>query len=225
MFGSLNKRLPSDLAPELPEIDQNLVDIGGELSMPYLLRAYRRGSFPWTVHPVTWWSPDPRAVMEFENFHVSKSFRRVINQQSFTITVDRAFEKVLRACAEPAAGRRSTWITPEFIAGYTELHKHGYAHSLECWEGERLVGGIYGVGIGGYFAGESMFHRLDNASKVALYCLTRHLKNRGFKLFDVQMPTRITLQLGATLVPRVLFLKRLAHATALPVTFGVEVEV
>lgn len=222
MFTSLKKQLSSAALHDLPEIDQNLVDIGGELSVPCLLRAYRRGSFPWTVHPVTWWSPDPRAVIEFDRFHVPKSLRRLLNQSKFQITIDRAFEQVIKACAAPAPGRRSTWITPEFLTGYTQMHKQGYAHSLECWQDGQLVGGIYGVALGGYFAGESMFHRVDNASKVALFYLTQHLRARGYVLMDVQMPTHITLQLGATLLPRKVFLPRQQAALQLPVTFGVE---
>lgn len=222
MFSSLKKHLSSAPIQDLPEIDQNLVDIGGDLSVANLLRAYRRGSFPWTVHPVTWWSPDPRAVMEFDNFHVSGSFRRVLNQKPFRVTVDRAFAKVIHACAAPAPGRRSTWITPEFVKAYMEMHQHGHAHSLECWQGEDLVGGIYGIAMGGYFAGESMFHKVDNASKAALYYLVQHLKGRGYALFDVQMPTNITLQLGAKLLPRRVFLQRQRLALALPVSFGVE---
>jgi leucyl/phenylalanyl-tRNA---protein transferase len=222
MFSSLKKHLSSGTIQDLPEIDQNLVDIGGDLSVPYLLRSYRRGSFPWTVHPVTWWSPDPRAVMEFNNFHLPKSLRRVINQKPFEITIDRAFERVIRACAAPARGRRSTWITPEFLTAYTQMHKQGYAHSLECWQSDELVGGIYGIAIGGYFAGESMFHRVDNASKVALYYLVQHLRGRGYALLDVQMPTHITLQLGATLISRKVFLQRQQAALQLPVSFGVE---
>ena len=216
------KRLSPAALEALPEIDQNLVGIGGELTLPNLLRAYKSGAFPWTVKPVTWWSPDPRAVMEFENFHLSKSFRRMLKQLPFTVTVDKAFDRVIKECATSRAGRPSTWITREFLAGYTELHRHGYAHSVECWRGDDLVGGIYGVSIGGYFAGESMFHKVDNASKAALFHLTQLLHRTGFGLFDVQMPTRITLQLGATLLPREIFLQRLKTALTLPVTFPSE---
>src|SRR6185436_6427731 len=119
----------------------------------------------------------------------------------------------------PAAGRTSTWITSEFLDAYTQLHLDGHAHSLECWQGDELAGGIYGVAIGGYFAGESMFHRASNASKVALYHLVQHLRSRGYALFDIQMPTRITLQLGATVIARCDFLQRMREAQKLPVTF------
>jgi leucyl/phenylalanyl-tRNA--protein transferase len=125
----------------------------------------------------------------------------------------------MEGCAAPARGRRSTWISQEFIEAYTRLHEEGYAHSLECWQGRRLVGGIYGVAIGGFFAGESMFHRVDDASKVALFHLFEHLRRRGFLLFDVQMLTPITAQLGGTTLPRPEYLGRLAQAVAKPVGF------
>jgi leucyl/phenylalanyl-tRNA--protein transferase len=192
--------------------DEGLVAIGGELSVERLLLAYRTGIFPWTVNPVTWWSPDPRGIFELESFHVARSLARVLRRGQFRITLDCAFRAVMEGCAAPGPGRRSTWITPEFINGYTQLHQLGHAHSLECWQGERLAGGIYGVAIGGFFAGESMFHRVSNASKVALFHLIEHLRQRGFELFDVQMLTPITAQLGGTTLPREAYLQRLAAA-------------
>jgi leucyl/phenylalanyl-tRNA--protein transferase len=192
--------------------EEGLVAVGGDLSVERLLIAYRSGIFPWTVDPITWWSPDPRGVFELNAFHVSRSLSRVIRQQTFGVTVNKAFREVMRACAEPAEGRRSTWITPEFIEAYTDLHKQGHAHSLECWQGERLVGGIYGVAIGGFFAGESMFHRVPNASKVALYHLIEKLRGSGFELFDIQMLTSVTKQLGAVEIRRDDYLRRLASA-------------
>lgn len=223
MFGSFRKRL-SQPEHELPVVNENLVDIGGELNVTTLLSAYRTGAFPWTVNPVTWWSPEPRAVVEFETFHPSRSLLKILRKRPFAVTVDQAFGRVIDECATITAHRRTTWIAPEFIRAYKELHHAGHAHSLEIWqehEGEgELVGGIYGVAIGGYFAGESMFHRVSNASKAALYYLVQHLKARRFALFDIQMPTRLTLQMGATLVPRGIFLKRLREAQRLPVSFG-----
>jgi leucyl/phenylalanyl-tRNA---protein transferase len=189
-----------------------LVAIGGDLSVERLLLAYRRGIFPWTVDPITWWSPHPRAIVEFDRFHVPRSLTKLIRKDLFQITVDRAFREVMKGCAAPAPGRRTTWITREFIEAYTRLHQCGHAHSLECWQGSRLVGGIYGVAIGGFFAGESMFHRVDNASKVALFHLVQHLQRQGFTLFDVQMVTPVTQLLGAVLIPRAQYLKRLAGA-------------
>lgn len=186
--------------------------IGGDLSVARLLLAYRTGVFPWTVEPVTWWSPDPRGIFELDQFHVSRSLARVIRRGGFRLTIDQAFGEVIEGCAKPGPGRRSTWITPEFIEAYTHLHVEGNAHSIECWAGDQLAGGIYGVAIGGFFAGESMFHCVSNASKVALFHLVEHLKNRGFSLFDVQMLTPITRQLGGRTISRGQYLKRLAVA-------------
>jgi leucyl/phenylalanyl-tRNA--protein transferase len=181
---------------------EGLVAVGGDLSVPRLLLAYRSGIFPWTVDPITWWSPEPRAIFELHGFHVSRSLAKLIRKEPFQVSTDRAFRRVMKGCAAPAPGRRSTWISPEFIEAYTQLHEQGHAHSLECWQGTRLIGGIYGVSIGGFFAGESMFHRVSNASKVALFRLIEHLRDRGFALFDIQMLTPITAQLGGVTISR-----------------------
>jgi leucyl/phenylalanyl-tRNA--protein transferase len=184
-----------------------------------LLLAYRSGVFPWTVDPITWWSPEPRGIFELDRFHVSHSLAKVIRQEVFRVTVDSAFRRVMRGCAARAPGRRSTWISPKFIAAYTQLHELGHAHSLECWQGRRLVGGIYGVTVGGLFAGESMFHRASNASKVALFHLVEHLRRQDFVLFDIQMLTPITTQLGGVTISREEYLRRLAQAVEKPVSF------
>ena len=191
---------------------QGLVAIGGDLSPERLREAYRRGIFPWTVDPVTWWSPDPRAILELDRLHVSQSLRRVIRKNVFTVTRDQAFAEVIRNCAAPGPKRRGVWITPEFIAAYTRLHELGHAHSVECWQAGRLAGGIYGVAVGGLFAGESMFHRVSNASKVALFHLVQHLRERSFLLFDIQMVTPATASLGAVEISRDEYLRRLAVA-------------
>jgi leucyl/phenylalanyl-tRNA---protein transferase len=191
---------------------EGLVAVGGDLSVRRLLLAYRTGVFPWTVEPVSWWSPDPRAVFELDGFHVSHSLAKVIRNEVFEITIDRAFRRVMKECAAPARGRRSTWISPEFIEAYTKLHEQGHAHSLECWQDGQLAGGVYGVAAGGLFAGESMFHRVSNASKVALFYLIEHLKQQGFVLFDIQMLTSATEQLGGITIPRDEYLRRLADA-------------
>jgi len=201
---------------------EGLVAIGGDLSVPRLLLAYRSGIFPWTVDPLTWWSPDPRGIFELDSFHVSRSLARVLRQAPFQVSVDRAFRQVIEGCAKRAPGRRSTWIALEFIEAYTDLHRLGHAHSLECWQGDLLAGGIYGVAVGGLFAGESMFHRVSNASKVALYRLFEHLRQRGFVLFDIQMLTPITAQLGGRSIPRADYLKRLACAVEKPCAFSTE---
>ena len=196
-----------------------LLAVGGELSVPRLLLAYGSGIFPWTDDPVTWWSPDPRAIFELDRFRVPRSLQRVLNRKRFTVTADQAFRAVMEGCAEPALGRYTTWITGAFVEAYVNLYQAGHAHSVECWREGRLVGGIYGVALGGFFAGESMFHREDNASKVALAFLIAHLRQRGFVLFDTQMLTPVTRQLGGVLIPRELYLERLAQAVALSCTF------
>ena len=199
---------------------EGLVAMGGDLSVPRLLLAYRSGIFPWTANPVTWWSPDPRGIFELDGFHVSRSLARVLRQEPFRVSIDQAFRKVMEGCAEPARGRRSSWITREFFEAYEQLHLQGHAHSVECWQGKHLAGGIYGVGIGAFFAGESMFHRVSDASKVALFHLIEHLRRQGFELFDVQMLTPITTQLGGVNIPRTTYLERLARAVAKTCDFG-----
>jgi|SRR4051812_36909617 leucyl/phenylalanyl-tRNA--protein transferase len=194
--------------------EEGLVAVGGDLSFERLRLAYRSGIFPWTVDPITWWSPEPRAIFELNELHVSRSLRRTIRQGVFQFSIDRAFREVMQGCAESAKGRRTTWITPQFVNAYTELHRRGCAHSVECWKDEHLAGGIYGVSIGGFFAGESMFHRVPNASKVALHHLIEHLLRREFLLFDIQMLTPITRQLGGITIPRENYLKRLAASVS-----------
>jgi leucyl/phenylalanyl-tRNA--protein transferase len=195
------------------------VAIGGDLSVPRLLLAYRSGIFPWTVKPITWWSPNPRAIFELDRFHLSHSLAKIIRKGIFEITIDRAFREVMEGCAAPGPGRRGTWITPEFLDAYSQLHAQGHAHSLECWQEGKLAGGIYGVAMGGLFAGESMFHRASNASKVALYHLIEHLRQHDFVLFDIQMLTPITSRLGAIQIPRLEYLQRLALAVQRPCSF------
>jgi leucyl/phenylalanyl-tRNA---protein transferase len=193
---------------------EGLVAVGGDLSVARLLLAYRSGIFPWTANPISWWSPDPRGVLELDRFHVSRSLAKTLRSDDFAVTFDRAFRAVMEGCAAPAPGRRSTWISAEFLEAYTELHQQGHAHSVECWQGEQLVGGVYGVVVGGLFAGESMFHRVSDASKVALFHLAKHLREREFELFDLQMLTPITTQLGGSTLMRDEYLNRLARAVA-----------
>jgi leucyl/phenylalanyl-tRNA--protein transferase len=199
---------------------EGLVAVGGDLSVARLLLAYRSGIFPWTDKPVTWWSPDPRAIFEIDQFHVSRTLSKIIRKGVFQITINCAFPEVMKGCAGPGPGRRTTWITREFLKAYTELHEQGHAHSLECWQNDKLVGGIYGVAIGGLFAGESMFHRVSNASKIALYHLNEHLRRRNFALFDIQMLTAITTSLGAIQISRAEYLKRLSIALQKPCCFA-----
>lgn len=204
--------------PELADAE-GLVAVGGDLSVERLLAAYRRGIFPWSVNPVTWWSPDPRGIFDLDQFHVSESLARVIRRKKFEVTRNRSFGDVMRACAAPGPRRPGCWITEEFIAAYTQLHEHGHAHSVECWQNGKLAGGIYGVAVGGLFAGESMFHRADNASKVALFHLVEHLREQKISLFDIQMVTPATQPLGAKTISRSDYLQRLAAAVAMNCRF------
>lgn len=196
-----------------------LVAVGGDFSPERLLLAYRSGIFPWTDAPISWWSPDPRGIFELEQFHVPRSLERFLRKNPYVVTRDRAFRAVMAGCAAPDPRRGATWVTANFIEAYARLHELGHAHSVECWCGEELVGGIYGVAVGGLFAGESMFHRADNASKVALYHLVQHLRSRGFVLFDIQMVTAATHQLGAIEISRADYLQRLRLAVALDCQF------
>jgi len=194
-----------------------LVAVGGDLSVPRLLLAYRSGLFPWTADPVTWWSPAPRGIIELDRFHVSRSLARTLRKCGWEITFDRAFREVVLACA--TVPRPGGWIGPEFVAAYTELHRAGHAHSVECWQAGQLVGGVYGVVVGGLFAGESMFHRASDASKVALFHLVQRLRQGGFSLFDTQMVTPATQAVGAVEISREEYLRRLGEAVVRPAKF------
>ncbi len=191
--------------------EYGLVARGGALTVPHLLRAYRRGIFPWfdAGDPILWWSPDPRAIFQLDGFHVSRRLRRTIASGNFTCTVDRDFSGVIRGCAERDEG---TWIIPPMIAAYERLYRLGHAHSVEVWHDGHLAGGVYGVAVGGLFAGESMFTRVRDASKVGLAFLVERLRERGFALFDIQMLTEHTARLGAVEIPRKEYLARLRQA-------------
>jgi leucyl/phenylalanyl-tRNA--protein transferase len=194
------------------------VAVGGDLRPERLLRAYRCGIFPWynEGEPIQWWSPDPRAIFELDGLHVSRRLRRTLRSGRLTMTVNRDFAGVIRGCADRAEG---TWIIPEMMAAYEELHRLGHAHSLEVWCDGELAGGIYGVALGGFFAGESMFSRCRDASKVALVSLVERLKERGFTLFDIQFLTEHTRRLGAVEVLRSEYLERLEKALRQSITF------
>ncbi len=220
---------PPDDAWEKPWLDpargdpRGLVGLGGDLSPRTLLAAYRDGVFPWfnDGDPLLWWSPDPRAIFELDAIHCSKSLGRTLRSGKFRVTTDTQFEAVVRACGDTRP--EGTWVTESMVAGYAELHRQGYAHSLEVWcdspDGPLLAGGIYGVAIGGLFAGESMFHAVTDASKVALVKLGDHLRARGYTLFDTQMTTNHTLSMGAVEIPRADYLARLADALTRDVRF------
>ena len=215
--GFLAPHSPPDVFPDprfaLDE-PNGLLAAGGDLGPERLLYAYRRGIFPWFSEgqPILWWSPDPRAVLWPETFHVSRSLRRTQRRATFTVSTDTAFGRVVRECAAPRPGREDTWITPEMAAAYGRLHHAGYAHSVECWRGGDLVGGLYGVAIGRVFFGESMFSRAPDASKIAL----AHLCTLGFGLIDCQIPNAHLARLGAVEMSRRRFLARLGELCEVP---------
>src|SRR5260221_886468 len=209
-------------SPPDPEgADENgLVALGGKLEPKRLLAAYRAGIFPWSSRPVvSWWSPDPRAVFDLRTWKPHRSVRQAARRGGWRFTVDADFVGVMRACAEPAEGREGTWISPDFIEAYAQLHKRGHAHSIEVWEGDALVGGLYGVTIGGFFGGESMFHRATDASKAAVAHLVERLRAGGFALLDAQVPTPHLERLGAITIPRAVYLDRLRAALAVEAHF------
>lgn len=191
---------------------------GGDLEPGTILAAYREGIFPWPdpAGRLLWWSPDPRAVLPLDAFHESRSLRRVRRRGLYRVTRDRACGDVIAGCAERSEG---TWITPAMRRAYERLHAMGWVHSVEAWRGDDLVGGVYGVAIGGLFAAESKFHRATDASKIALAGLVEWLVERGFGLLDVQLPTDHLRSLGVVEIPRREYLRRLRAARSLDVTF------
>jgi leucyl/phenylalanyl-tRNA--protein transferase len=211
-------RNPHDLS--FPPVEQaspeGLLAVGGDLRFERLLEAYRRGIFPWysEEQPILWWSPDPRTVLYPEQLHISRSLKRSLRPGRFTVTLDTCFSTILEHCAgpRPQYPDGGTWITPAMMDAYRELHQKGYAHSVETWQEGRLVGGLYGVAIGGAFFAESMFTHVDDASKVALVCLVRRLRTWNFCLVDCQQSSPHVLRLGAENIPRRLYIEQLARA-------------
>jgi leucyl/phenylalanyl-tRNA--protein transferase len=206
---------PADASPDgWPD---GLVAVGGALEPDALVAAYRAGIFPWSSDPaVTWWSPDPRAIFDLETWRPHRSIGRSARRAGWRFTVDRDFEGVMRACREATDLRPATWITDDFLRAYCELHRRDLAHSVEVWEGDALVGGLYGVTLGGFFGGESMFHRRTDASKAAVAYLVERLRAGGFTLLDAQVQTTHLERLGSMTIPRADYLKRLRAALKLP---------
>jgi len=192
-----------------------LLAVGGDLSLERLIAAYSQGIFPWygPGSPILWWCPDPRLVLFPEELHISRSLRRTLNAKRFKVTVNQAFEEVISWCAKV---RRKdgcgTWLVPEMIEAYIRLHEQGYAHSFEAWQEDRLVGGVYGVSLGRAFFGESMFHLVSNASKVALVYMVQYLREHSFHFLDCQQTTNHMLRFGAREISRDEFLHRLKKA-------------
>lgn len=208
---------PSDTSYQFPPValaldePNGLLAIGGDLTPERLLAAYRQGIFPWfnPGEPILWWSPDPRAVLFPDKIRISRSLRKTLNKNLFTVTTDLAFDEVVAACQAPRSKQKGTWITPEMRIAYSNMHQLGYAHSVECWHDNELVGGLYGMAIGQVFFGESMYSREKDASKVALVALADKLIEWGYQLIDCQVQSEHLSTLGAEDMPREEFCKLL----------------
>lgn len=203
--------------------EEGILAIGGDLRPERLLLAYQKGIFPWySPHePIMWWSPDPRFVLYPDQLRVSRSMRPVLNQKRFQITYDQAFRQVIQNCKTmPRPGQRGTWITGEMLDAYVTLHQLGFAHSVEAWQDNELVGGLYGVSLGSCFFGESMFAKVANASKAAFITLVKDISPKGCTLIDCQVYTDHLDSLGAEEVPRETFLAELADGLTAPTWRG-----
>lgn len=208
--------LPDDFSgpfpsPRLSMLDPDgLLAAGGNLRPATILQAYSQGIFPWYSgnQPILWWSPDPRCVLFPEKFHVSRSLRRTLNRQPYDIRIDTAYRDVMLACAEPRPDQNGTWITDEMLDAYCTLHAMGFAHSVECWRDNCLVGGIYGLTLGNIFFGESMFSRMKDASKVAMHYICTEIKPA---LIDAQVYSPHLGTLGAELVDRENYIRILTY--------------
>jgi len=202
--------------PDLANAEPSgLVAIGGDLSVERLLLAYRSGIFPWYLEgePILWFSPDPRCVLYLDNYTPGRSFMKVIKSGKFQVRFDTNFDLVIKKCSKIARKEQSgTWITPDMIDSYNELHEGGYAHSVETYLENNIVGGLYGVSLGSAFFGESMFHSVDNASKVAFYFLVQRCKEWNFDFIDSQVTTEHMMNLGSVNIDRKRFLSELERS-------------
>jgi leucyl/phenylalanyl-tRNA--protein transferase len=191
--------------------EDGLVTVGGDLEIDTLKEAYQHGIFPWPISvefPLAWFSPDPRGILYFDKLHVSKSFEKFLKKTKFTVTFNQCFKDVIKNCAVMLRKNQpSTWITPDIISGYEKLFHAGLAYSVEVWDEDRLIGGVYGVVMGDFVSGESMFKLEDNASKLALYGLIKHLQGKGIKWLDTQMVTPVVEQFGGEYLDRAEFLE------------------
>lgn len=191
--------------PHPSEAEDGILAVGGDLSPERILLAYQEGIFPWYSEddPILWWSPDPRCVLYPEELKVSKSMRKILKDNIFEVTINTCFEKVILACANtPRKNQKGTWIDENIKKAYSQLHHDGFAHSIEVWKDNELVGGLYGIWLGNVFFGESMFSLLPNASKVGLITWVQYLQNEGVKLIDCQIYTPHLESLGASLISR-----------------------
>ena len=216
--------LTADSKEDFPAVElalaqpNGLLCAGGDLSVERLLRAYRCAIFPWfnPGEPILWWSPDPRCVFELANLRPSRSLRRFAGTSRWRITADRDFEAVITACAAPRQDGTGTWIDASMHAAYLAMHRHGHAHSVEVWDDQQLVGGIYGIALGRVFFGESMFSQRSNGSKVALFALARQLVEWGFVIIDGQVRNPHLIGLGAIELPRARFVRLLEQHCSAP---------
>lgn len=206
-------RLTKELVFPHPELarEDGLIAVGGDLSVERLLLAYSNGIFPWFSQgePILWWSPDPRCILFPADITVSKSMKKVLRKGQYKVTFDVDFSGVIRMCRE--LRRDNTWLTDEMVKAYCRLNELGYAHSVETWFGEKLVGGLYGVALGKCFFGESMFSTMDNASKTALIALARRLADKSFHLIDCQVYSKHLESMGAVNMGRREFLRRIGE--------------
>ncbi|MFO7752756.1 MAG: leucyl/phenylalanyl-tRNA--protein transferase [Desulfobacteraceae bacterium] len=196
-----------------------LLCVGGDLSTERLIEAYKNGIFPWYAHnePILWWTPDPRLILYPRDIRVSRSLAKRLRKNFFSVSMDTAFEEVVRNCAHTRTIHgEDTWLTSDMIQAYTRLHEAGRAHSVECWRNRRLAGGLYGVSLGGVFFGESMFTIITDASKVALVHLARYLERLDYDLIDCQVATDHMVSMGAVEIPRQLFLKKVRRSLEKP---------
>lgn len=214
-----NLKFP-DINLALKEPD-GLLALGGDLSPERILAAYRQGIFPWfnPGDPILWWSPNPRTVLFPKTFRISKSLRKTLRKAIYRVTYDGNFRAVMEACAAPRAYADGTWISPEMIDSYTQLHQRGLAHSVEVWRGEELVGGLYGLALGQVFFGESMFSRADNASKAGFAHLVWQLQQWDFAVIDCQVASEHLFSLGAEEIPRDDFRQLLVHFSNTPASY------
>lgn len=193
--------------------EDGLVAIGGDLEVDTLVEAYRQGIFPWPISvefPLAWFSPNPRGILEFSELHIPKSFAKFLKKNPYQVTFNQAFDEVIKECARIyRKGQPNTWITPDIIHGYERLFKKELAYSVEVWDKDQLVAGIYGVTMGNFISGESMFTKEDNASKYGLYALIKHLESKGLKWMDTQMVTPVVETFGGKYIGRIDFLELL----------------
>lgn len=216
--------LPQQEPPDFPDIDRALDDpngllaIGGDLQATRLLKAYRQGIFPWFSdgQPILWWSPDPRAVLYPAHLRITRSLRQSLRNRGYRVSFDEDFAAVIRACAAPRSYESGTWITQDMIQAYIDLHQRGDAHSIEVWQDDKLVGGLYGLLLGRLFFGESMFSRAIDASKVAFVHLSCFAAIHDMPFIDCQLPNEHLMSLGAENLSRSEFKRDLAQHVALP---------